>query len=131
VIVGGAAVRSEGLLGPVVQVVAEPEGRYLDPRRLLDLTGMQVQDLAALAGVDRNTVARNPHSPRIQDAVSTVVRLLESATEVAGDMNRALLWYKHQPIEAYRFQTPAELVAKGQADAVIAYLDDLRHGTYA
>ena len=128
---GGAAVRSEGLLGPVVQVVAEPEGRYLDPRRLLDLTGMQVQDLAALAGVDRNTVARNPHSPRIQDAVSTVVRLLESATEVAGDMNRALLWYKHQPIEAYRFQTPAELVAKGHTDAVIAYLDDLRHGTYA
>jgi uncharacterized protein (DUF2384 family) len=126
-----AAAKSEGLLGPVVQAVAEPESRYLDPRRFLDLTGMQVQDLAALAGVDRNMVARNPHSPRIQDAVSTVVRLLESATEVAGDMNRALLWYQHQPIEAYRFQTPAELVAKGQADAVIAYLDDLRHGTYA
>jgi uncharacterized protein (DUF2384 family) len=128
---GNAAARSKGLLGPVVQAVAEPEGRYLDPRRLLDLTGMQVQDLAALAGVDRNTVSRNPHSPRIQDAVSTVVRLLESATEVAGNMDRALLWYKHQPIEAYRFQTPAELVAKGHADAVIAYLDDLRHGTYA
>ena len=126
-----AAAKSEDLLGPVVQAVAEPEGRYLDPRRFLDLTGMQVQDLAALAGVDRNTVARNPHSPRIQEAVGTVVRLLESATEVAGDMNRALLWYRHQPIEAYRFQTPAELVAKGHTDAVIAYLDDLRHGTYA
>ena len=121
----------QGLLGPVVQAVAEPEGRYLDPRRFLNLTGMQVQDLAALAGVDRNTVARNPHSPKVQNAVGAVVRLLESATEVAGDLNRALLWYRHQPIEAYRFQTPAELVARGQVDAVIAYLDDMRHGTYA
>jgi uncharacterized protein (DUF2384 family) len=126
-----AAVKSGGLLGPVVEAVAEPGSRYLDPRRFLDLTGMQVQDLAALSGVDRNTVSRNPHSPRIQNTVGRVVRLLESATEVAGDMNRALLWYRHQPIEAYRFQTPAELVAKGHADAVIAYLDDLRHGTYA
>ncbi|GEO40606.1 hypothetical protein SAE02_47540 [Skermanella aerolata] len=121
----------QGLLGPVVQAVAEPEGRYLDPRRFLNLTGMQVQDLAALAGVDRNTVARNPRSPKVQNAVGAVVRLLESATEVAGDLNRALLWYRHQPIEAYRFQTPAELVAKGHADAVVAYLDDLRHGTYS
>jgi hypothetical protein len=126
-----AAAKSAGLLGPVVEAVAEPGSRYLDPRRFLDLTGMQVQDLAALAGVDRNTVSRNPHSPRIQGAVGRMVQLLESATEVAGDMNRALLWYRHQPIEAYRFQTPAELVAKGHADAVIAYLDDLRHGTYA
>ena len=100
-----ATAKVESLLGPVVQAVAEPDSRYLDPRRFLDLTGMRVQDLAALAGVDRNTVARNPHSPRIQDTVGRVVRLLESATEVAGDMNRALLWYQHQPIEAYRFQT--------------------------
>jgi uncharacterized protein (DUF2384 family) len=126
-----AAAKGAGLLVPVVEAVAEPGSRYLDPRRFIDLTGMRVQDLAALAGVDRNTVSRNPHSSRIQDAVGRVVRLLESATEVAGDMNRALLWYRHQPIEAYRFQTPAELVAKGHADAVIAYLDDLRHGTYA
>lgn len=126
-----AAATGQGLIGPVVQAVAEPEGRYLDPCRFLDLTGMQVQDLAALAGVGRNAVARNPHSPKVQNAVGAVVRLLESATEVAGDLNRALLWYRHQPIEAYRFQTPAELVAKGHADAVVAYLDDLRHGTYS
>lgn len=126
-----AAPKGDGLLGPVVQAVAEPESPYLDPRRLLDMTGMRVQDLAALAGVDRNTVTRNPHSPKVQETVGRIVRLLESAADVAGGVDRALLWYRHQPIEAYRFQTPAELVAAGHADAVMAYLDDLRHGTYA
>ncbi|WP_168220275.1 antitoxin Xre/MbcA/ParS toxin-binding domain-containing protein [Azospirillum thermophilum] len=126
-----AAPVNPGLLGPALEAVAEPGGRHLDPRRLIELTGMRVQELAALAGVDRNTIARNPHSPKVQEAVGEVVRLLESATEVAGDLDRALLWYRHQPIEAYRFRTPAELVADGHAEAVMAYLDDLRHGTYA
>jgi uncharacterized protein (DUF2384 family) len=97
----------------------------------MDLTGMRVQDLAAVAGVDRNTVTRNPQSPKIQQALGEIVRVLESATEVAGSMDRALVWFRHQPIEAYRFKTAAELIASGHADAVMSYLDDLRHGTYA
>ena len=60
-----------------------------------------------------------------------VVRLLEGAMEMTGDLNQALLWFRHQPIEAYRFQTPAALVAEGHADAVLAYLEDLRNGTFA
>ncbi|WP_431860501.1 hypothetical protein [Azospirillum sp.] len=126
-----AAQAHPGLLGPFVEAVTEPGSRYLDPRRLLALTGMRVHELAALVGVNRNTVTRNPHSLKVQDAVGTVVQLLESAAEVAGDMDRALLWYRHQPIEAYRFQTAAKLVGANQTEAVMAYLDDLRQGTYA
>jgi uncharacterized protein (DUF2384 family) len=123
------AAKGSGLLGPVVEVVHD--GRYLDPQRVMDLTGMRVQDLASVAGVDRNTVTRNPQSAKIQRALGEIVRVLESAAEVAGDVDRALVWFRHQPIEAYRFKTAAELVAEGHADAVMAYLDDLRHGTYA
>jgi uncharacterized protein (DUF2384 family) len=117
------------MLSPVVEAVRD--GRHLDPKRLLDLTGMRIQDLAGFAGVDRNTVTRNPNSAKVQQAVGEIVRVLESATEVAGDMDRAVVWFRHQPIEAYHFKTPAELVAEGHVTAVLAYLDDLRHGTYA
>jgi hypothetical protein len=39
--------------------------------------------------------------------------------------------FRHQPIEAYGFKTPQELVLAGHEDAVMAFLDDLEHGTYA
>ena len=119
------------LIGPVIEAVREPERPYIDPGRLLNLTDLQVKDLAAAAGVDRNTVARNPHNVRLQNYMREIVRVLESARDIAGDLDRAVIWFKHQPIQAYRFRTAAELVAEGKVEAVMAYLDDMRHGTYA
>jgi hypothetical protein len=125
--------RSEAgrLLGPILRQAMAQEEPRLDPRRSAELLGLSLGELAAAAGVDRNTVTRNPGNHRVQALLGRWLNLVERAGVLAGDPNRAIVWFRHQPIEAYDFKTPLELAREGHTDAILAYLDDLDHGTYA
>jgi AcrR family transcriptional regulator len=108
--------------------IQEPRKPYISPSRFAKAAGVSVQALAALAGVHRNTVSQHPDSDRLQDRLRDMVKAIVAAVAVTGDLDKAIYWFRNEPIADYRHKTAAELVADGRLDAVLAFLEDLRNG---
>lgn len=104
---------------------------FLSPRRVADLLGVTMTELAALTGVARNTLAARGGARKVDAALSPVVRVLAMATEMSGSQERAAIWFKHQPIPGWAGKTAYDLVREGQAGKVLAYLEAVRSGVYA
>jgi hypothetical protein len=104
---------------------------YLSARRVASLLGVTLTELAALAGVARNTLVAKTGARKVDSALSPVVRILAMASEMAGDDQRAAIWFKHQPIPGWAGQTAYDLVRARKADKVLAYLEAVRSGVYA
>lgn len=108
--------------------IQEPRTPFISPVRFAKVAGVSIQGLASLAGVHRNTVSQHPDSARLQDRLRDMVKAIAAAVAVCGDLDKAIYWFRNEPIADYRHRTPAELVAEGQLEAVLAYLEDLRNG---
>jgi len=104
---------------------------FLSPRRVADLLGVTMTELAALIGVARNTLAARGGARKVDAALSPVVRILAMAAEMAGSQERAAILFKHQPIPGWAGKTAYDLVREGKADKVLAYLEAVRAGVYA
>lgn len=105
-------------------------GRSVDlsPSGLADKLGITVSELAELTGVHRNTVTMAPRSPRLQRAMRDVLRVLSAAYALTDDVDRALFWFRNQPIADLGHCTAIDLVALGRAQAVIDYVESLSAG---
>lgn len=57
-----------------------------------------------------------------------MVKAIAAATELTGDVDKAIYWYRNEPIADYGHRTPAELVADGQVDAVLTFIRDIENG---
>ena len=104
---------------------------FLSARRVADLLGVTMSELASLIGVARNTIAAKAGARKVDAALSPVVRILAMATDMAGGEDRAAIWFKHQPIPGWAGKTAYDLVREGKADKVLAYLEAVRSGVYA
>ncbi len=104
---------------------------FLSARRVAELLGVTLSELAALIGVARNTLAAKAGARKADAALSPVVRILAMAGEMAGSDERAAIWFKHQPIPGWAGKTAYDLVGEGKADKVLAYLEAVRSGVYA
>jgi hypothetical protein len=107
------------------------QGPFLSARRVSDQLGVTLSELARLIGVARNTLTAKSSARKVDHALSHVVRILAMASEMAGDENRAIIWFKHQPIPGWAGKTAYDLVGEGKADKVLAYLEAVRSGVYA
>jgi uncharacterized protein (DUF2384 family) len=123
------------LLDPVIAALNDGSSPGIEPRRLAAMLQITQADLADLAGVHRTTLARNPGSPDIQAKLGPIATILSRATDMANDgsggLNKAVVWFRHQPIAAFGFKRAADLVQAGEAQAVIDWLDALEDGAYA
>ncbi|MCO5083237.1 MAG: MbcA/ParS/Xre antitoxin family protein [Rhizobiaceae bacterium] len=104
---------------------------FLSARRVAELLGVTLGELAALIGVARNTLAAKAGARKVDAALSPVVRILAMAGEMAGGDERAAIWFKHQPLPGWAGKTAYDLVQEGKADKVLAYLEAVRSGVYA
>jgi len=104
---------------------------HLSARRVADVLGVTATELAALIGVARNTLTARSGARKVDAALSPVVRILAMAGEMAGNEQRAALWFKHQPLPGWAGKTAYDLVREGKADKVLAYLEAIRSGVYA
>jgi hypothetical protein len=104
---------------------------FLSARRVADLLGITLTELASLAGVARNTLTAKTSARKVDQALSPLVRILIMASEMAGDDQRAAIWFKHQPIPGWAGKTAYDLVREGQTEKVLAYLEAVRSGVYA
>jgi hypothetical protein len=119
--------RRSAAVSGFVESLQEPRTPYISPKRFSEALGVQVASLAILAGVHRNTL-RNPASERLQDKLREMVKVISAAATIAGDVTKAIYWYRNEPIADYDHKTAAELVAEGHIDAVMAHLADLENG---
>ncbi|MER8865514.1 MbcA/ParS/Xre antitoxin family protein [Mesorhizobium sp. M0751] len=104
---------------------------FLSPKRVAELLGITMTELAGLTGIARNTLAAKSGARRVDTALSPIVRILAMAGEMAGDEQRAAIWFKHQPIPGWAGKTAYDLVREGKTDKVLAYLEGVRSGIYA
>jgi hypothetical protein len=61
---------------------------------------VKVANLAQLTRVHRNTL-RNPSSERLQGRMREMVKVISAATELTGDIDKAIYWYRNEPIADY------------------------------
>jgi hypothetical protein len=110
-----------------VDSLQEPRTPYISPNRLSKALGVPVAGLAELTGVHRNTL-RNPSSERLQRRMREMIKVISAAAELTGALDKAIYWYRNEPIGDYGHKTAAELIAEGHVEAVLAYIRDLGNG---
>jgi uncharacterized protein (DUF2384 family) len=126
-LIADAAPRGLAGFSEFMRGLQEPRTPFISPARLSEQMGMSLSSLSSSLGLHRNTL-RNTSSEAVQGRLREVLRVLSAASEVTGDVDRAIFWYLNEPIADYGHKTAHRLVAEGQAEAVVAYLSDLENG---
>ena len=100
----------------------------LSPRRFSAALHIDLQTLAEQAHVHRNTLSRAPGSRGIQDFLREALRVIKAAAEVSGDLDRALFWYRNEPLSAFGYRSAERLVSEGRTEDVLRYVASLDAG---
>ncbi len=103
-------------------------GTPISPQRFCEALQIDPQTLAELAGVHPNTVARAPTSQDIQNFLCAAVRVIKAATDLSGDFNKALFWYRNEPIDVFHHKTAERLVGEKRSDALLRYIASVEAG---
>ncbi len=103
-------------------------GPLLSPRRFCRALHIDLQTLAEQAHVHRNTIARAPGSRGIQDFPREALRVIKAAADLNGNLNKALFWYRNEPLAAFAYKTAERLVSEGRADDLVRYVASLEAG---
>lgn len=113
-----------------LEFLREPEltAPLLSPRRYCQALHIDLQTLAEQAHVHRNTIARAPSSRAIQDYLREALRVIKAATDASGDVNKALFWYRNEPLSTFGFKTAETLLSEGRSEAVLKYVRSIDAG---
>ena len=120
------------LTGFIADVTESKEGG-ISPKRLSERLRMPISGkdgLSSLVNLHRNTLTRSPGSTKVQMRLGELSKILAYATELAGDSNRAVIWFRYQPLRGFDNKTAEDLVRAGHAGAVMKHLETLYHGAY-
>jgi Protein of unknown function (DUF2384) len=109
----------------------DPGKPYLSARGVAEGLGVTLSELASLAGIARNTLTAKSGARKVDEALSSIVRILAIVSEMTGGQDRAAIWFKHQPIPGWAGKTAYDLVKEQKADKILAYLEAVKAGTYA
>jgi uncharacterized protein (DUF2384 family) len=122
--------RSRSVLNPVVQEITAA-GLSLDAEAMARCLSITVSELAATIGVSRNTLIAKPASPKAEAALRPLAKILSLATDATGSADRAIIWFKYNPIISLGTKTPMEHVRDGHADWVLGHIENVLNGVYA
>lgn len=112
-----------------LETLREPGTRTaLSPAALANALGISIQKLASVARVHRNTVSLTPASPKLQEAMVDIVRVLSATHALNGDIERTLFWFRNQPIADFRHFTAIQLVGQGEVQALVDYIESISAG---
>lgn len=102
----------------------------IDPKCLGDAMQMTQGELAAMAGFHRSTLARNPGSRAVQNVLRPIATILSMAADMSGNLDKAVIWFRHQPEPAFGAKRPIDMVEAGKSQNVIEWLLALEDGAY-
>ena len=100
----------------------------LSPKRFSQAMHIDMQTLAEQAHVHRNTISRAPGSRGVQDFLREALRVIKAATDLNGDLNKALFWYRNEPLSVFGYKTAERLVAEGRTDDLLQYVASIEVG---
>jgi hypothetical protein len=125
-----AAPEAQASYQQFVEFLREPElgGPLLSPKRFGEALHIDTQTLAEQAHVHRNTITRAPGSSSVQGFLREALRVIKAASDLSGDVNKALFWYRNEPLSAFGYRTAERLVSEGRADDVLRYVASLHAG---
>lgn len=106
------------------------EGHLISPRLMAERLHMPMTRLSKLAHVNRNALAAQPASHKVQEGLGEIAQIIAKASELTRDDARAIIWFKHQPIAGYGM-TAEKLVEMGRADLVLEHLERIDEGVYS
>lgn len=82
----------------------------ISARRFAVALHIDMQTLARLAHVHRNTVSRLAGSESVQKFLREALRIIRAATDISGDVQSALFWYRNDPLPIFDYKTAEQLV---------------------
>lgn len=100
----------------------------LSPRRFSEVFSMDLQTLATQAHVHRNTLSRAPGSESVQRYLREALRVIRAATDLSEDVERALFWYRNEPLQPFGYKTAEQLVSDGRTEDLLRYIASLEAG---
>jgi hypothetical protein len=100
----------------------------LSPQRFSQVIGISLEELAKHAHVHPNSLTSTPHTEPLQHFLRDAIRVLKAATDLNGDLDKALLWYRSQPLRPFNNKTPGQVISEGKTDALITYIAILGAG---
>lgn len=100
----------------------------IDPKLFARALSMDLQALAADAHVHRVTLSRAQGSEKLQAFLRQALQVLRAATDISGDFQQALFWFRNEPISAFDYRTPEQLISEGRTQDLVRYIQALRAG---
>jgi len=64
----------------------------------------------------------------VQDFLHESLRVIKAATDLNGDLGRALFWFRNEPLAVFGYRTPERLVSEGRTDDLLRYVMSLEAG---
>jgi hypothetical protein len=107
---------------------AETSAPVLSPKRFSLAMHIDLQTLAEQAHVHRNTISRAPGSRGVQNFLREALRVTKAATDLNGDLNKALFWYRNEPLSVFGYKTAERLVSEGRTDDLLRYVASIDAG---
>ncbi|MFC0266608.1 hypothetical protein [Kushneria aurantia] len=112
-----------------LRVAARPGGQpIINPRLFASALSMDIQVLANRAHVHRTTIARAESAEKLQAFLREAIRILAAATDINGNFQDALFWFRNEPISTFDYQTAEQLVSEGRSEDLLRYIRALRAG---
>lgn len=100
----------------------------LSPKRFSEVVSVDLQTLAAQAHVHRNTISRAPGSESVQRFLRQALRVIRASADLSGDIERALFWYRNDPLPPFGYKTAEQLVSEGRTEDLLRYVQSLEAG---
>ncbi|MCU9956073.1 DUF2384 domain-containing protein [Burkholderia sp. BKH01] len=107
---------------------SESVAPIVSARRFAAALHIDMQTLARLAHVHRNTVGRLAGSESVQKYLREAIRIIRAANDISGDIQSTLFWYRNEPLPTFDYKTAEELVSEGRVDDVLRYVVSLDAG---
>ena len=100
----------------------------LSPKRFSQALHIDLQMLAEQAHVHRNTITRAPGSRGVQEFLREALRIIKAATDLNGDLNKALFWYRNEPLSVFGYKTAERLVSEGRTNDLLRHIASVEAG---
>jgi hypothetical protein len=100
----------------------------LSPKRFSEALSLDIQTLATQAHVHRNTISRAPTSESVQRFLREALRVIRLASDLSGDVERAIFWYRNDPLPPFGYKTAEQMVSEGRTEDLLRYVKSLEAG---
>ena len=100
----------------------------ISPKRFDQVMALDMQTLAGKARVHRNTISCGPESESVQGHLRDSICVLRAAVDITGTVEKAVYWFKNNPLPTFDYKTPQHLVSERRTDVLVRYVQSLQAG---